>query len=93
MRDLNRRPLMASELQTYDAVVLDPPRSGAKIQVEEIAKTAIPTVVYVSCNPASFARDARILIDGGFQLRSVTPVDQFLFSSHLELVGIFRSTA
>jgi 23S rRNA (uracil1939-C5)-methyltransferase len=89
-RDLNRRPLMPEELKVFDSVILDPPRAGAMVQAKLVADSAVPTVVYVSCNPASFARDARILIDGGYDLRVVTPVDQFLFSPHIELVAIFR---
>jgi len=71
-------------------VVIDPPRSGALAQAEEIARSSVPVVASVSCNPATFARDARALIDGGYQLERVTPVDQFLWSPHLEVVGIFR---
>jgi 23S rRNA (uracil1939-C5)-methyltransferase len=86
-RDLFRRPLMATELNAFDAVVLDPPHAGAAAQAEQIAKTKIARVIYVSCNPASFARDARTLIDGGFRLAAVTPVDQFLWSAQLELAA------
>ena len=89
-RDLARRPLLSSELEKFDAIVIDPPRSGALPQAEEIAKSAVPVVASVSCNPATFARDARALIDGGYRLERVTPVDQFLWSPHLEVVGIFR---
>lgn len=89
-RDLARRPVLSSELEKFDAVVIDPPRSGALPQAEEIAKSAVPAVASVSCNPATFARDARALIDGGYRLERVTPVDQFLWSPHLEVVGIFR---
>ena len=89
-RDLARRPLLASELDRFDAVVIDPPRAGASAQTEEIAKSKVPVVVSVSCNPATFARDARMLLDGGYRLDGVTPVDQFLWSPHLEVVGIFR---
>lgn len=89
-RDLARRPLLSSELNAFDAVVIDPPRSGALAQAEEIARSSVPVVASVSCNPATFARDARALIDGGYQLERVTPVDQFLWSPHLEVVGIFR---
>jgi 23S rRNA (uracil1939-C5)-methyltransferase len=93
IRDLNRRPLMGSELAAFDAVILDPPRAGAMAQAGSLAASSVPSVIYVSCNPASFARDARIMIDGGYELQSVTPVDQFLFSPHLELVAIFRAPA
>jgi 23S rRNA (uracil1939-C5)-methyltransferase len=92
-RDLNRRPIMAPDLAAFDAVILDPPRAGAMVQAKLLAAASVPTLVYVSCNPASFARDARILIDGGYALQSVTPVDQFLFSPHLELVAVFRASA
>jgi 23S rRNA (uracil1939-C5)-methyltransferase len=89
-RDLNRQPLMGAELALFDSVILDPPRAGAMVQAKLLAASSVPTVIYVSCNPASFARDARIMIDGGYKLQSVTPVDQFLFSPHVELVAIFR---
>ena len=88
-RDLFRRPLLASELDKYDAVVIDPPRAGAQAQAVELAKSRVPRIVFVSCNPASFARDARMLVDGGYKLVSVTPVDQFLWSAHVELVALF----
>ncbi len=91
-RDLARRPLLAEEMAKYDAVVIDPPRTGAQAQAEEIAKSEVPVVVSVSCNPATFARDARLLLDRGYRLDGVTPVDQFLWSPHLEVVGIFRRT-
>ena len=89
-RDLFRRPLLEHELNAFDAVVLDPPRSGAKTQVEHVAKSKVPRLVMVSCSPATFARDARILIDGGYALTRVTPVDQFLWSAHIELVALFE---
>jgi 23S rRNA (uracil1939-C5)-methyltransferase len=89
-RDLYRRPVMAVELKKIDAVVFDPPRAGAEAQVTEIAGSKVGVVVGVSCNPVTFARDARILVDAGFRLESVTPVDQFLWSPHIELVGVFR---
>lgn len=89
-RDLFREPLTARELGRFEAVVFDPPRAGAKEQAGELARSGVPVVVGVSCNPASFARDARILADGGYRLGSVTPVDQFLWSPHVELVGVFR---
>ncbi|MAB14802.1 MAG: RNA methyltransferase, partial [Parvibaculum sp.] len=88
-RDLFRRPLLASELDKYDAVVLDPPRAGAQAQAAELAKSRVPRIAFVSCSPASFARDARMLLDGGYRLVSVTPVDQFLWSAHVELIGVF----
>ena len=79
-----------SELLKTDAVVFDPPRAGASAQVEMLAQSSVPVIIGVSCNPATFARDARTLIDGGYELISVTPVDQFLWSPHIELVGIFK---
>ncbi len=88
-RDLSRQPLRREELARFDAVVLDPPRAGAAEQVAELASSAVPTVVYVSCNPATFARDARVLIDGGYSIGNVRPVDQFLWSHHVELAAVF----
>ncbi len=89
-RDLFRRPFMAAELKGFDAVVFDPPRQGAEAQTRELVKSAVPTAVAVSCDAATFARDARILIDGGYKLLSVTPVDQFRYSFHVEMVGKFE---
>jgi 23S rRNA (uracil1939-C5)-methyltransferase len=88
-RDLAREPLTALELNKFDAVVFDPPRAGAKEQAAEIARSKLKLAVAVSCNPVTFARDARILSDAGFHLVKVTPVDQFPWSAHLELVGVF----
>jgi len=88
-RDLDRRPLAGEELDRFDAVVLDPPRAGARAQTDALAESRLRRVIYVSCNPASFARDALRLVDGGFALARVTPVDQFLWSAELELVGVF----
>jgi 23S rRNA (uracil1939-C5)-methyltransferase len=88
-RDLFRRPLAAAEFKGFDAVVLDPPRHGAEAQARVLAQNAVPRLIYVSCNPASFARDARLLCDGGYRLAGVTPVDQFRYSAHVELVGVF----
>ena len=89
-RDLEARPLLAHELDRYDAVVFDPPRAGARDQVEMLARSAVSTAVAVSCNPATFVRDARILVDGGFRLDWIQPVDQFPWTGHLELVAAFR---
>jgi 23S rRNA (uracil1939-C5)-methyltransferase len=89
-RDLFRRPLVAVELKGCDLVVLDPPRQGAETQARELARTKIEKVIYVSCSPATFARDARILLDAGYRLLRVTPVDQFRYSAHVELVGVFE---
>jgi 23S rRNA (uracil1939-C5)-methyltransferase len=88
-RDLFQRPLMPQELRDYDAVVFDPPRQGAQAQVRQLALSKIPVVVAVSCNVATFARDARMLIDGGYGIESVTPVDQFRHTPHVELVARF----
>jgi len=84
-----RRPLLAAELARFETVVLDPPRPGAKAQVEALAQSGVARVLYVSCNPASFARDARILVDGGFELGRIVPLDQFLWSPHVELFALF----
>lgn len=89
-RDLFRRPLTPFDLKGCDAVVFDPPRAGAVEQTAQIAATKAAVVVGVSCNPQTFARDARVLIDAGFRLERVTPVDQFLWSAHVELVAVFR---
>jgi len=90
VRDLFRRPLMAQELRDYNAVVFDPPRQGAQAQVRQLAASNVPVIVAVSCNAATFARDARILVDGGYELAGVTPVDQFRHTPHVELVAGFR---
>ena len=86
-RDLFRRPLVPQELKSFSAVVFDPPRQGAEAQARELAKSSVPLVVAVSCNVATFVRDVRILVDGGYQLMSVTPVDQFRHSPHVEIVA------
>jgi 23S rRNA (uracil1939-C5)-methyltransferase len=88
-RDLYRRPLLATELARFDAVVLDPPRPGAMAQAKALAQSKVAKVLYVSCNAASFARDARILADGGYRLERVRPIDQFLWSPHVELFAQF----
>jgi 23S rRNA (uracil1939-C5)-methyltransferase len=88
-RDLFRSPLQAQELNRFQAVILDPPRAGAKEQVAALAASAVPDIAYVSCNPASFARDAKMLADGGYRLIRVWPVGQFRWSTHIELVGHF----
>lgn len=89
-RDLFRRPLRAQELAAFDAALIDPPRAGALDQARALAASTLPLVVSISCNPATFARDARILIDGGFQMESPTPLDQFRFSAHVEIAAVFR---
>jgi 23S rRNA (uracil1939-C5)-methyltransferase len=88
-RDLFRRPLSPEELNKFQAVILDPPRAGAKEQVVQLAASAVPDIAYVSCNPASFARDARTLVSAGYRLQSIWPVGQFRWSTHIELVGHF----
>jgi 23S rRNA (uracil1939-C5)-methyltransferase len=88
-RDLFRRPLVPQELRDIDAVAFDPPRQGALSQARQLAASAVPVIVAVSCNPMTFARDARILIDGGYQIGSVEPIDQFRYSPHVELVARF----
>jgi len=88
-RDLFRRPLVVEELRDFDAVVFDPPRQGAQAQAERLAASKAPVVIAVSCNAATFARDARILIDGGYKIEGITPVDQFRHTPHVELVARF----
>jgi 23S rRNA (uracil1939-C5)-methyltransferase len=90
LRDLLRTPLAAKELEGFDAVVFDPPRAGAKAQSERLAQSRVPLVVAVSCDPGTLARDLRILVDGGYSLEAVTPIDQFLFSAHVESVAVLR---
>ena len=89
-RDLFRRPFSPAELKPFDCVVFDPPRQGAEAQARELAASSLPTAVAVSCNPVTFARDARLLVDGGYRLARVTPIDQFLYSAHVELVARFE---
>ena len=88
-RDLYRRPVLAQELKHVDAVLFDPPRAGAIEQTAQIAESVVARVVAVSCNPTTFARDARRLVDAGFRLERVLPVDQFLWSAHMELAAAF----
>lgn len=90
VRDLYRMPLAARELDGFDGVVFDPARSGAQAQAEQLARSKVPIVVAVSCNPGTLSRDVRILIDGGYSLESVTPIDQFLYAAHVEAVAILR---
>lgn len=87
-RDLMRRPVTAAELEAFDGLVFDPPRAGAEDQARQIAKSDVPLVAAVSCNPGTLARDLRILIDGGYRLEGVTPLDQFLWSPHVEAVAL-----
>jgi 23S rRNA (uracil1939-C5)-methyltransferase len=89
-RDLFRSPLQPEELNRFDAVLLDPPRAGARAQVAEIARSTVPRVVYVSCNPSSWARDAAVLTEAGFRLAKLRPVGQFRWSTHVELVSYFE---
>ena len=88
-RDLFRRPVLASELNGLDAVVIDPPRAGAEAQSRELARSGVARIAAVSCNPVTFARDARLLVDGGYRLDWVQPVDQFRWSGHVELAAQF----
>ncbi|MBN9254269.1 MULTISPECIES: class I SAM-dependent RNA methyltransferase [unclassified Mesorhizobium] len=89
-RDLFRRPLTFKELNAFDGLVFDPPRAGAEDQSKQIARSDVPFVAAVSCNPVTLARDLRILLDGGYALKSVTPIDQFLWSSHVEAVALLE---
>lgn len=89
-RDLARRPLIEKELERIDAVVFDPPRAGAAEQSQWLARSKVPTIVAVSCNPATLSRDLRTLVDGGYHIETVTPVDQFLWSSHVEVVAVLK---
>ncbi|MCM2476873.1 class I SAM-dependent RNA methyltransferase [Rhizobium sp. CG5] len=86
-RDLFRRPLMTQELKVYDAVVFDPPRAGAEAQCRELVRSTVKKIVAISCNPLTLARDLSILIEGGYRITSVTPIDQFLWTSHVEVVA------
>ena len=88
-RDLFRNPLTSEEIQKSDAVVLDPPRAGAEAQCRILAEMKLKHLVMVSCNPQTFARDAALLVNGGWQLHQVIPVDQFIYSKHIEVVGFF----
>jgi 23S rRNA (uracil1939-C5)-methyltransferase len=89
-RDLNRAPVTAAELKGFDAAVFDPPRAGAEAQARELARSIVKRIAAVSCNPATLARDLRILIDGGYRVISVTPIDQFAFSPHVEAVALLE---
>ncbi|HBM11537.1 MAG TPA: hypothetical protein DD390_02465, partial [Rhodospirillaceae bacterium] len=87
-RDLAKHPLTEQELARYDAVIFDPPRAGAAAQAERLAWSTVKTIVAVSCNPATLARDLGVLMEGGYEVQQVTPVDQFTWSSHLEAVAV-----
>ena len=89
-RDLFRAPLTAAALDRFDAVVFDPPRAGAAAQAAELARSRVPTVVAVSCDPASFARDLAVLVAGGYRIARITPVDQFRYAAHVETVALLR---
>ena len=89
-RDLFKRPLTAPELERFDAVLLDPPRAGAFAQVKAVAASRLKRLAYVSCDAETFARDARVLVEGGYRIGAVVPVDQFLWSEHIELVAPFE---
>jgi 23S rRNA (uracil1939-C5)-methyltransferase len=90
VRDLSREPLSRMELHPFDAVLFDPPRAGAKAQAEALAGSKVPVVIAVSCNPATLARDARILVDGGYRIERVSPIDQFVFSAQVEAIAVLR---
>ncbi len=90
VRDLFREPLTVKELEGFAAAIIDPPRAGAQAQARTLADSGVPLIAYVSCNPVSFARDAALLTEGGYRLDQVTPVDQFLWSPHIELFGAFH---
>ena len=89
-RDLFRNPVLAADLKKFDAVVLDPPRAGAEAQVRQIASSGVKIVVAISCDPGTFARDAAILMQNGYILDKITPIDQFKYTSHVELIARFR---
>ena len=89
-RDLVRRPMQPMDLKSFDGLCFDPPRAGADQQCREIVNSKVQKVAAVSCNPVTLARDLKILIDGGFKLKSVTPIDQFLWSSHVEAVALLE---
>jgi 23S rRNA (uracil1939-C5)-methyltransferase len=89
-RDLYRRPLDSAELSNFDAIVLDPPRAGALEQIAALARSSVDRIAYVSCNPATFARDAKTLVEGGYVLEWIRPIGQFRWSTHVELAGLFR---
>jgi 23S rRNA (uracil1939-C5)-methyltransferase len=89
-RDLFDNPLVPAELNEFDAVVFDPPRAGAENQARNLAKSKVKRVVAVACDVTSFARDAAILVRGGYKLEKVTPVDQFKYTAHVEIVGVFK---
>jgi len=91
-RDLYRRPLLPDELKRYDGAVIDPPRAGAEAQVAQLITAGVQRIAYVACNPVTFARDAAALVAGGYTLGALRVVDQFRWSSHVELVARFTCT-
>lgn len=91
-RDLFRRPLLSDELARYDAAVVDPPRAGAEAQVGQLAESGIRRIAMVSCNPVTFARDARRLVDAGYAMTAVHVIDQFRWSTHVELAAAFTAS-
>jgi 23S rRNA (uracil1939-C5)-methyltransferase len=86
-RDLFRRPLTKDELKRFDAAVIDPPRAGAEAQTRQLARASLKRVAMVSCNAGTFARDLRLMIDGGWRVKRITPIDQFIWSPHIEIVA------
>ena len=90
VRDLKSFPLTTDELNKYDAIIVDPPRSGANLQFLNIARSNVPIIISISYNINTFARDSKILIENNYELKWVQPIDQFLFSAHIELVGLFQ---
>ncbi len=86
-RDLYRRPLTPAELDRFAAIVIDPPRAGAKEQAQALASSRVPRVAYVSCNPSSFARDVKMMVEGGWRIDWIQPVGQFRWSTHVELAA------
>jgi 23S rRNA (uracil1939-C5)-methyltransferase len=86
-RDLFRRPLTKDELKRFDAAVIDPPRAGAEAQSKQLAGSSLKRVAMVSCNAGTFARDLKLMIDGGWRVKRITPIDQFLWSPHIEVVA------
>lgn len=92
VRDLFREPLSSLELKAFDAVVFDPPRAGAVAQARQLAQSSVKTLVAVSCDAGTLARDVRLLVDGGYAIESVTPIDQFLYAPHVEIVAVLRRT-
>ena len=89
-RDLKNFPLTSDELTKYDVIIIDPPRSGAKLQFANIARSKVPTIISISCNVNTFVRDSKILIESNYELKWVQPIDQFLFSAHIEIVALFQ---